>query len=73
MSDDIRRLRGRIAELAISHQHVARSLGVHPSVLSRILRGKRAAPAGFVERANAVLDIAARDETEAIDGGGSIT
>lgn len=54
--DDILRLRGRIAELAVSHKHIAAALGMHPSVLSRILRGKRPAPDGFVGRANAVLD-----------------
>jgi len=50
------KLRGRLAESGIQNQVLASALGMDPSLLSAILRGRRAAPEGFEARVTAALD-----------------
>ena len=49
-------LRARIAELGVRHADVASQLGVHPSLLSAILNGRREPPEDFEARVTAALD-----------------
>ena len=52
----IARLRGRIAEAGIRHADLAKHLGIHPTLFSAIITGRRDAPVGFATRAHATLD-----------------
>lgn len=56
-SPEIRQLRGRLAEIGIQRQVLAKSLGMDPSTLSAILHGRRRVPESFLARATAALDI----------------
>lgn len=59
------RVRARIAELGVRHSDVARVIGLHPTVLSVYLRGRRPAPADFERRAMEALDLIERAEQAA--------
>lgn len=59
------RVRARIAELGVRHSVVARALGVHPTLLSVYLNGRRPAPPGFEQRAMETLDLIERAEQAA--------
>ena len=56
MLTSVQKIRGRIAEIGIRHADVAGHLGIHPSLLSAILHGRRTPPEGFLSHAMAVLD-----------------
>ena len=47
----------RIAEIGITHSDLATHLGVHPSALSAILRGRRRPPKGFGAKVDDALDL----------------
>ena len=51
-----RGLRARIAELGVRHADVALQLGVHPSLLSAVLNGRRTPPEGFEAKVTAALN-----------------
>ena len=53
----INRLRGRLAELGVTQQDLADLLGINPTLLNHILKGRRPPPPDFIERANAALDL----------------
>lgn len=59
------RVRARIAELGVRHSVVARAIGVHPTLLSTYLNGRRPAPADFERRTLAALDLIERAEQAA--------
>ena len=61
----ISRLRARIASLGIRHVDVAAHLGIHPTLLSAILNGRREPPEGFEERVMEALDLLERAEKAA--------
>ena len=46
----------RIALSGLTREAVAVEAGVHPSVMSRVLRGLRRPPKNFNERVNSALD-----------------
>ena len=50
------KLIGRIAEIGVVQADVAVYLGIHPTLLNAILRGRREAPDGFEARVHAALD-----------------
>ena len=50
------KLIGRIAELGLRQADLAAYLGVHPTLLNAILRGRREAPTGFEARVEAALE-----------------
>ena len=50
------KIKGRIAEIGVRHADVAFHLGIHPSLLSAILHGRRKAPDEFCSNAMNVLD-----------------
>ena len=50
------KLIGRIAEIGVVQADVAVHLGIHPTLLNAMLRGRRPMPEGFEERVNATLD-----------------
>ena len=54
------KLRGRIAEIGVLQADLAVHLGMHPTLLNAILRGRRPAPPGFEEEANEALDLEER-------------
>ena len=43
-------------EIGLRQHDLAEALGMHAPALSLILNGRRAMPADFIERANAVVD-----------------
>ena len=47
----------RIALSGLTQDAVAAQAGIHPSALSRVLRGLRPPPQGFEKRVNAALDV----------------
>lgn len=55
-TNEIRRLRGRIAESGIKQQALACAMGMDPSQLSALLNERRRATDDFLARANAALD-----------------
>ncbi len=55
-SKDMLEIRGRIAGIGLRHADVAKQMGMHESLLSAILRGRRSMPDGFKERIQAALD-----------------
>ena len=61
----IPRIRGRVAEIGIYHGDLARRLGMHRTLLSAIIAGRRNAPVGFASRAHAMLDLLERAERAA--------
>ena len=50
------KLIGRIAEIGVVQADVAVHLGIHPTLLNAMLRGRRSMPEGFEERVHAALD-----------------
>ena len=50
------KLIGRIAEIGVVQADVAVHLGIHPTLLNAILRGRRPMPEGFEARVHATLD-----------------
>ncbi len=56
LTEQIRQIRGRIAEIGVRHADLAAHLGIHPSTLSAILRGRRTVPKEFVANVTAALD-----------------
>ncbi len=50
------KLRARIAELGVRQGDVAVQLGIHPTLLSSILNGRRQPPADFEANVTAALD-----------------
>lgn len=54
---EVRRLRGRLAEIGVQRQVLAMTLGLDPSRFSAILHGRRRASKEFLARAHAALDI----------------
>ena len=59
------RLRGRLAELGVTQQDLADHLGINPTLLNHILKGRRPPSTNFIERANAALDRLERAEQAA--------
>ncbi|MCY3895659.1 MAG: helix-turn-helix transcriptional regulator [Chloroflexi bacterium] len=55
-TNEIRKLRGRIAESGIRQQALASAMGMDPSALSAVLNERRRTPDGFVERTHAALE-----------------
>lgn len=53
---DIRRIRGRIAEVGCRQADIADCLGIHETLLNAILRGRRPMPSGMEARVHAALD-----------------
>ena len=53
------RLRGRLAELGVTQQDLADHLGINPTLLNHILKGRRPPSTNFIERANAALNLIA--------------
>ncbi len=51
------RLRGRLAELGVTQQDLADLLGINPTLLNHILKGRRPPPPDFFEKVNAALDL----------------
>lgn len=49
-------IRRRLARYRITQDALAAETGIHPSALSRILRGLRRPPKDFERRVNAALD-----------------
>ncbi len=49
-------LRGRLAELGVTQQDLANAMGINPTLLNHILKGRRTPPADFERRATAALD-----------------
>ena len=47
---------GRMAEIGVLQADLAVLLGMHPTLLNAILRGRRPAPPDFEARLNATLD-----------------
>ena len=69
-TDHIRKLRGRIAEIGIRHANLSKLIGIHPTLFSAIINGRRAAPKGFTERAHSLLDsveAASREANELVE------
>ena len=58
-------LRGRMAELGVTQQDVADALGINPTLLNHILKGRRTPPADFERRVTAALDRLERAEQAA--------
>ena len=52
----IPKLRGRLAELGLTQQDLADALGLNPTQLNHILKGRRTPPADFERRVTAALD-----------------
>ena len=50
------KLIGRIAEIGVVQADVAVHLGIHPTLLNAMLRGRRPMPEGFEARIHATLD-----------------
>ena len=59
---NINRLRGRLAELGVTQQDLADLLGINPTLLNHILKGRRPPPPDFFEKVNAALDRLERAE-----------
>lgn len=55
-TNEIRKLRGRIAESGIRQQALASALDMDPSQLSALLNERRRATDDFLSRANTALD-----------------
>ena len=53
---NINHLRGRMAELGVTQQDLADALGINPTLLNHILKGRRTPPADFEARVTAALD-----------------
>ena len=49
-------LRGRLAEVGITQQDLADSLGINTTLLNHILKGRRKPPVDFAQRVKAALD-----------------
>ena len=47
---------GRMAEIGVMQADLAVHLGMHPTLLNAILRGRRPAPPDFEARVNSILD-----------------
>ena len=60
-------LRGRIAEIGVTHRHLAQQLGMSGAALSLILSGARPLPRDFVQRARRALDTLATAERAATE------
>ncbi len=45
-----------MAELGVTQQDLADLLGIHPTLLNHILKGRRPPPPDFFEKVNAALD-----------------
>ncbi len=52
---DMRKFRGRMAELGISQQDLADTLGINATLLNHILKGRRQPHPGFEEQAPLAL------------------
>ena len=52
----IERIQRRISLSGLTREAVAVEAGIHPSVLSRVLRGLRPPPRDFESRVNAAID-----------------
>ena len=65
MSDTQRVVQQRLAGLGCSQDWLARQVGIHPTALSRILRGFRREPTGFRRRVEATLTLAEEAEAAA--------
>ena len=61
-SANVKRLRVRLFELGVTQQDLADLLGINPTLLNHILKGRRPPPPGFFEKANAALDRLERAE-----------
>ena len=59
------RLRGRLAELGVTQQDLADHLGINPTLLNHILKGRRPPPPDFFEKVNVALDRLERAEKAA--------
>ena len=63
--DDVRRLKGRMAEIGVSQYRVAQAMGLSPSGFSQILSGARRMPDGFLDRAATTVERLAEAEDAA--------
>ena len=59
--------RGRLAELGVSQQALADVLGIHPTALNHILKGRRRPGPDFEARVKAALALLERAERAAQD------
>ena len=62
---EINHLRRRMAEIGVTQQDVADALGLNPTLLNHILKGRRTPPADFERRVTAALDRLERAERAA--------
>ena len=53
---DIKKFRGRMAELGITQQDLADTLGINATLLNHILKGRRQPPPDFKDRAAVALN-----------------
>ena len=53
---NVRKLRGRLAEVGVTQQDLADALGINATLLNHFLKGRRKPAEGFEERAYAMLD-----------------
>ena len=50
------RIRGRLAELGLTQQELAKALGINPTAINHILNGRREPPPDFEQRVTVALD-----------------
>lgn len=62
---DVIHIRTQIALAGLTRDAVAREAGVHPSVLSRVLRGHRPPPPDFEQRVLSAVELLGRAEAAA--------
>ena len=64
-SSEIQAIRGRLAAAGVTQIDLANQLGIHPTKLNHLLRGKRPIPPGFLASATAALEQLERAEQAA--------
>ncbi len=52
----VKHLRARMFELGVTQYDLADQLGINPTLLNHILKGRRPPPPDFFEKVNAALD-----------------
>ena len=52
----MKNIRGRMAELGVTQQDLADALGLNPTLLNHILKGRRPPPESFERRVTTALD-----------------
>ena len=66
-SSEIRAVKGRLAAAGATQIDLADQLGMHPTKLNHVLRGRRLAPPGFLARATVALERLERAEQAATE------